>query len=142
MDTKIKSQRNSVLIANLFLGVSLGVAIAVSASLATAAGVEKRFAPVFPIQSFSSGAADDVWIIRSNSTIEYCRSEQRNDFASAAAIQCYPQEQPNGYRFASVDAVKSSTAYASAYAMTISGELVFCRVRDKQGNKLNVSCHQ
>lgn len=104
--------------------------------------------PAFPIQSFSAGSSADVWVIRTDSSIEYCRSEQRSDakggVKGGAAIQCYPQDQPDGLRFASVEAIISSNpAIASAYAMTSSGQLVYCRVsgNSKQSEKLKVRCH-
>jgi hypothetical protein len=117
------------------IAVSMGV---IFISLTAAA----ESARVFPIQSFSVGSSADVWVVRTDSTIEYCRSEQRDDEESV--IACYPQEQLEGQRFASVEAVISSDpAVASAYAMTSSGQLVYCRVSDasKQSKSLQVRCH-
>ncbi|SIS91087.1 hypothetical protein [Neptunomonas antarctica] len=117
------------------IAVSMGV---IFISLTAAA----ESARVFPIQSFSVGSSADVWVVRTDSTIEYCRSEQRDDEENV--IACYPQSQLEGQRFSSVEAVISSDpAVASAYAMTSSGQLVYCRVsgNSKQSKNVEVRCH-
>ncbi|WP_372743053.1 hypothetical protein, partial [Neptunomonas sp.] len=97
-----------------------------SAEITTSGGASAR---VFPIQSFSTGSSADVWVIRTDSSIEYCRSEATGSTKGATkgsenkgeAIQCYGRDQPNRLRFASVEAIISSDpAIASAYAMTSS----------------------
>ncbi len=99
----------------------------------------QRSLPVFPIQSFSTGTAGDVWLIRTSNSIEYCRSEagtksegkDNKRSKHTAVIRCYPQEKPDGLRFASVQAVHNADPEViSAYAMTISGDLVYCRADD------------
>ena len=115
-----------------------------SLTAATATTAAAASLPAFPIQSYSAGSSADVWIIRTDNTLEYCRSEQRHDVKAGAAIKCYPQDQPDGFRFASVEAIISSNpAVASAYAMTSSGQLVYCRVsgNGKQSKNLQVRCH-
>ncbi|WP_372740445.1 hypothetical protein [Neptunomonas sp.] len=128
--------------------ILISLAATASAEI-TAGGASTR---VFPIQSFSTGSSADVWVIRTDSSIEYCRSEATGSTKGAtkgsqnkgAAIQCYGRDQPNKLRFASVEAIISSDpAIASAYAMTSSGQLVYCRVRgdSKQSKKPQVRCH-
>lgn len=128
----------------MVIGLSGCIAI-VPYAAATNKVEKKRALPAFPIQSFSTGSADDTWVIRTSSTIEYCRSEVR----SKPVIRCYQQDNPKGYRFTSVQAVHNANAdVISAYAMTISGDLVHCRVtgtkhkKDKtKHKKLTLSCH-
>ncbi|MGY8872833.1 MAG: hypothetical protein ACKVJE_20585 [Pseudomonadales bacterium] len=142
MNIGITSQRASLAF-KVLMAIGLSGCIAI-VPYATAAGT-KRAMPVFPIQSFSTGSADDTWVIRTSSTIEYCRSEVRGK----PVIHCYQQDNPKGYRFTSVQAVHNADAgVISAYAMTISGDLVHCRVtgtknkKDKTKNKkLKVNCH-
>jgi hypothetical protein len=125
----------------LAIGLSSCIAIAPYAT----ADETKRAMPVFPIQSYSTGSTNDAWVIRTSSAIEYCRSEVRGK----PAIRCYQQDNPKGFRFTSVQAVHNEDAgVISAYAMTISGDLVHCRVtgtKNENGKikskKLKVSCH-
>ncbi|BBB30899.1 hypothetical protein [Neptunomonas japonica] len=128
----------------MVIGLSGCIAI-VPYAAATNKVEKKRALPAFPIQSFSTGSADDTWVIRTSSAIEYCRSEVRGK----PLIQCYQQDNPKGFRFTSVQAVHNEDAgVISAYAMTISGDLVHCRVtgtKNENGKikskKLKVNCH-
>ncbi|WP_028470343.1 hypothetical protein [Neptunomonas japonica] len=129
----------------VLMAIGLSGCIAIVPYAAANKVEKKRAMPVFPIQSFSTGAADDTWVIRTSSTIEYCRSEVRGK----PVIHCYQQDNPKGYRFTSVQAVHNADAgVISAYAMTISGDLVHCRVtgtKNENGKtkhkKLKVNCH-
>lgn len=136
-NTRAKMSGMTASLGVVFISLTASITMADTASL-----------PAFPIQSYSAGSSADVWVVRTDNSIEYCRSEQRNDVKGSsergAAIKCYPQDQPDGFRFASVEAIISSNpAVASAYAMTSSGQLVYCRVsgNSKQSKKLLVRCH-
>ncbi|WP_293267264.1 hypothetical protein [Neptunomonas sp.] len=131
--------------------MAVGVSCSIAAASNAAAAGNKRAVPVFPIQSFSTGSADDVWVIRTNSTLEYCRSGARGNKKSQgkAAIHCYQQDRPTAYRFASVQAVHNTgSGVVSAYALTANGDLVYCRAKGankksdkKKSEKLKISCH-